>query len=204
MTLKYYLEFIFSYIRLVLIVAAIFATIGVIFSLITPPVYRASTTLAVRREAAEDNPDYFTYEGYYAQQTAQEYANTVVGFLESDDIALEALVFAGMPASTEQVKTAISRINVKKTAPNLVALTVDWDEATASAKVLNSLVAATKSRSQELNQKGDISIHVDPLAESPLVEERKPRVVLNSVVLALVGVLLSVVCLSFYLYLKIE
>ncbi len=204
MTLKDYLQFLNRYYRVILAVTAVCVALGLAVSFLSVPRYKASTTLAVRREAAETNPNYFTYEGYYAQQTAQEYADTVVGFLESYDTALHTLVLAGLPSGTEQVKILSSRIKAEKTAPNLVALTLDWEDASTSATLVNSLVNATKQSSQRLNEKGDKAIHVDPLVDDPIVEELKPRFILNSAVFGLLGLLLSAVSLSFYLYLTEE
>ncbi len=204
MDLRDYLKFLKRYYRLICAVTFIFIIIGFLYSYLSTTMYRSSTTLIVRREAVDTNPNYFTYEGYYAQQTAQEYADTVVGFLESEDVAMHTLNIAGLTSGTKQVKMLNTLIDVKKTAPNLITLTLDWEDSETSAKLLNALVSSTKKRSQELNDKGDQAIHVDPIATEPIVEKREPRYFLNSLVLGLSGSLLTIFSLSFYLYLTEE
>lgn len=191
-----------KYYRVLVAVTLAFTAIGVGVSLLLPATYRASTTLAVRRRVEEANPGYFSYEGYYAQQTAREYADAVVGFLQSDEIVRQALLTVGMPTTQELIGQVSAAIDARKTAPQLVLLQIDWGEVGESADLAAALVSVVKDRSEELNQQGDRAIHIDTLSASPIVEERKPLMVLNAIVGGLVGLFLSVGVVSLVEYLK--
>lgn len=202
MELKEYLSIFKRYLRLLLAVSVIFGIAGFIFSQFLPIKYRASTTLFVKREVEAPNPNYFTYEGYHAQMTAQKYADTVLGFLESEDIVKRALEVMSLAPTQKMIGEISAAIFAKKTAPQLVFLTVTRKEATESARLASALVQATKERSDLLNEKGDTALSIDTLNPEPIVKMQKPHPKLNALVSALTGFLLSTVAVFVWEYLR--
>ena len=155
-------------------------------------------TVYVKRQATEASTDYYTFDGYYSQQAAEKFTETVVGFLKSKDILLASAKLADLPTDQESLEQLESSIKIKQVAPQLVNLEVTKEEAEAARTFCTALAQATTERINLLNQTGDKSISVDLLNTEPLVEKNEPKVLLNTLVGGLAGLLLA----SLYIFLK--
>lgn len=184
-----------DYLRLVekhyfLLVALPVASAGLAFlvSEKLPTTHTASLTLYVKRQAAaEPSADYYTFDGYYSQQAAEKFTETVVGFLKSKDILLTAAKLADLPTDQKSLERLEGSIKVRQEAPQLVSLKVDQEDGAVAKVFCSSLAQATTERINLLNQTGDRALSVDLLNPEPLVEKNEPKVVLNTVVGLLSG-----------------
>ena len=183
---------------LIVILAVGFGGLCFLVSSKLPPTYTASLTLYVKRQATEAREDYYTFDGYYSQQAAEKFTETVVGFLKSKDILLASAKLADLPTDQESLEQLESSIKIKQTAPQLVSLEVKKEEAAAAKTSCTAVAQATTERINLLNQTGDKAISVDLLNPEPLVEKNEPKVILNSLVGVLTGILLA----SLYIFLK--
>ena len=66
-----YLNLFRKHTRLILGGAVATALVAVAISYSLPPCYEASAILYIARKVEEKEKDYFTYEGFYGQQTAE-------------------------------------------------------------------------------------------------------------------------------------
>ena len=91
MELREILKILDKNIKLFLISLVAGLAIGIIYFLVFPPKPTAIGTLVVSRKSDAQSANYFTYDGYYNQQTAELYAKTAAAILESDSLKKTAL-----------------------------------------------------------------------------------------------------------------
>lgn len=198
MELREYVEIIRKSLKLLIVLATASGMLALFVSLQLPPTYTTSLTLYVKRQAAEANPDYYTFDGYYSQQAAEKFTETVVGFLKSKDILLASAKLADLSTNQKSLEQLESSIEIKQVAPQLVSLKVEQGDGQEAKKFCTSLAQATTERINLLNQTGDKAISVDLLNPEPLVEKNEVPLVVNTLVGILVGTLLSLL----YIFLK--
>jgi len=165
-----------------------------------PTTYTASLTLYVKRQATGASPDYYAFDGYYSQQAAEKFTETVVGFLRSKDILLASAKLANLPTDQEGLALLEGSIKIKQVAPQLVWLQVEQGSGEAAKNFGTALAQATTERINLLNQTGDKAISVDLLNPEPLVEKNEPKVILNTLVGLLSGTLLALLLIFFKEY----
>jgi len=188
--------------KVILVFSFLVGTLAVLISYFMPTAYRASATIYVKRQTEEESPDYFTYEGFYSQKTAQEYANTVVGFFNSNDIRREALESLSLPSGQGELGELDNKIVVKKVAPQLISLEVTEDTSEEASSVWEALAQTTIERVNLLNQTGDKDISIDVVNPEPLVELVEQNLWLNGVVAMLVGGFIGIFYISLKEYLN--
>lgn len=191
MELREYTKIVKKNLPLLIVLAAAFGGLFFLVSKNLPTTHTASLTVYVKRQATEASADYYTFDGYYSQQAAEKFTETVVGFLKSKDILLASAKLAKLPTDQESLEQLESSIKIKQVAPQLVNLEVTKEEAEAARTFCTAVAQATTERINLLNQTGDKSISVDLLNVEPLVEKNEPKIFLNSVVGILTGILLA-------------
>lgn len=198
MELKSYVELIRKDIPLLVVLALVFGGLSYLISGKLPTTYSASLTIYVKRQASEPSIDYYTFDGYYSQQAADKFTETVVGFLKSKDILLASAKLANLPTDQESLEQLEGSTTVRQVAPQLVSLKVAQKEGALAKEFCTSLAQAATERINLLNQTGDKSISVDLLNPEPLVEKNEPHILLNSLVGLLIGKTLGLL----YIFLK--
>lgn len=157
---------------------------GVGYSLAQPKVWEASTTLYVHRTAPTTLSNVYDYDGYYAQQAAQQYTDTVVGLLKTKDLASRAAQIATDSATPESI---LEGLRVRKAAPQLVALSVVRPTEEQAKVELIALAQATAERSAALNDQYGRTYKVEMVTGQPLVSEASANLPLNALIGLVVG-----------------
>ncbi|MBP7785922.1 hypothetical protein KA062_01560, partial [Patescibacteria group bacterium] len=103
-------------------VLSLCALIGLITGVLIhflPSNYTASGSFYITRK--EDNSEsFFTYEGYYSQQTASTYTNSVVALAESEDVKKQVLNKLDLPEDGYNIRKISKSMSVKKTGPQII------------------------------------------------------------------------------------
>jgi len=189
MELREYLRIIRKNLPLIAGLVVVSGAAAFFFSQNLPPTYTTSLTLYVKRQPTEPSDKYYTFDGYYSQQAAEKFTETVIGFLKSKDILLASAKLADLPTDQKSLEQLSSSIKIRQVAPQLVSLKVTQKDGGIAKKFCTALAQATTERINLLNQTGDKAISVDLLNPEPLVEKNEPKVVLNSLVGVLCGLL---------------
>ncbi len=181
---------------LLLLTTAFFAVTALVGSMLLPPRYTALVSLYVTRRAAPPSEDFYTYDGYYAQQAAERYTDTVVGLLQSKSLLREVLLDLELPKDHKVLRKMEKKVVVKRVAPQIIKMEVQkrWEDEFSwdSASLAEALSKKVVERVEELNaQGGDENLSVSALGAEPLVEVQEPNLFLNTVVAALLGFLVS-------------
>ena len=194
------IKFIKVYFKQILAGSLVGILVGVAAYLIIPQTYNATGSFYVERSVETSNIDrFFTYEGYYSQQTAQSFTNTLLAMFESDDIKSQALEGLGQKVSEQSLRKLSKSMRIKKAAPQLITLTVKNRAAKEAEATWNALTEQTLSTANNLNRNGDSKIKILQLNVAPVVKESFRSIYLNIIL----GFLFGLTATSFiYAYLS--
>jgi len=170
MELKDFVKFLKKYLMYILVFGVASSALGVLAFYYFPAKYKASGNLFVSRKADEVSAEFFTYEGYYAQQTAHAYANTVGGLLESVDVKKRALESLGIPATEKTLRRLNRLLQVKRPALQIILVEVKGETSVEARNLWISLVKEVISVSKTVDEAGDSSISVLQLNDFPVVQ----------------------------------
>lgn len=174
MELAEYLKLIYRYRWLVLACVLVFGGGAYLFAVTRPNLYEAKIDLFVQRQPDGQSDLYFTYDGFYAQQTAAAYTDNALELLKSDEIIRRGAEKAGIPLENNTANKLRGSIDTEKVASQLINLAVvrpGEDEAGALAA---GLADALSDRTQELNQQGDKKMVVAAVNPTPTVVMVRP------------------------------
>ena len=170
--------------------------IGSIFSTL-PPKYISTGSIYVK-SGINPGTEYFTYEGYYAQQAALSYTNSVIALLESPDIKRNVLKLMDLSVDEKNIRELNKVTNIKKTGPQVILITVKdknydvsrdiWD------KTVNSLIGMTT----KMNRGGDEYLGISLISEDPVIKEAYRSFYLFS----FIGLLLGISFCLFYICIR--
>lgn len=172
------------------------ALLGIIFYFL-PSKYVASGSLFVNRKIGAEN-SFFTYEGYYGQQTALSYTNSILSLIESVDVKKMVLESNKMPLNSKNMNMLNRIVSVKKTGPQVIYLTVKGKTYEEAKRLWNSVSNVTVAAAYEINRNGDEKLSISPISPQPLVGLPYKSIYLYGVV----GVLISFTLASFFICLK--
>jgi len=202
MELREFLEILNKYRRLLVLGTLVFGLLGFGMSLLLPEKERAVLTLYIRRSAQSPSAEFYTYDGYYSQQAAEKYTDTVVGFLESPGVLKQAAELGGLSTDQETLKRLRKSVKIEKVAPQLVEVRATRKTFGEAKKLTQALADSTKERTETLNRAGDESLALDLVNPEPIVEIKKPLIFLNTVVGVLSGFLVSVLAAMVWEYFR--
>jgi len=174
--------------------------IGLVFGLVLyylPAKHMSSGSLYIGRKI-DKSEDFFSYEGYYAQQTAANYTNSVISLAESLDIKKAVLDEIGLPYNNENIRTLERALKIKKSGPQTINISTKHSDRDISETMFRSISKALIKTSEDLNKDGDSSLFIRQVSTEPLVKE----VYRSLYVYSFVGILSGLIVGLFYLCLK--
>lgn len=162
-----------------------------------PPKYISSGSFYIKRSISGEK-NYFTYEGYYGQQTALSYTNSVIALAESLDIKRLVLEKLKIDANEESLRKLSRMIKVKKTGPQIISITVKANSYSTSENIWNKLSEALLNTTYEINKDGDSNLMVVKVSDRPVVKQSYRSMLL----FGFCGSLLSFTFYSFFICFK--
>ena len=180
----------------------IFTLLGLFTGVATfylPAKFISTGTLFITR-AVEKTDRYFTYEGYYSQQTAVAYTNTAVALLESIDVKTQALEKAGIEPNGYNLKKYSKLVDIKKNGPQLITLTVKDNSYEKSQSLWNSMADSFIKYSDEANFNTDPNLKILKISPEPVVKPEYKSIYFYSVCGLLGGFIFGVLLITFKKY----
>jgi len=168
-----------AYIKLMLLTGLAFGALGVAAFYFYPQTHVATGSFFVSRAAQSGSPDYFTYEGFYSQQSALSFTETVIGLMESVDIRKAALATLGSSPTEESLRRVAKITRVKKAAPQLITLQVKEKSPVAAGSTWLALSSATLAAVDKIKASGDLALQVSLLQETPVIAKTYRNVFVN-------------------------
>lgn len=201
MELIEYLRFLYRYAVWLVIGLIIGGALGAGYAVTQKDAYKATLSLFVQRQTdASGQTPYYTYDGYYAQQSAAAYTDNAIKLLTNDEIVTRAAKQANLYSGESSVNNLRGAITVKKDAPQLISLSVVLPKHDDAANFTSGLADALRTRTTELNQDGDKKLAVDPVNTQPFVVLVRPLLPLYAAVGAGLGLLLAIAVAALWAY----
>lgn len=160
-----------------------------------PAKYITTGSFYVKR-GVDTSIDFFTYEGYYAQQAALAYTNTVIALFDSVDIQSKALAETGIPVNEKTLQKAARNTRVKKSGPQIVTLTVKGKTENESIVLWAALAKETTQAITRINSDGDPRISISEVAEKPVTKKEYKSLAINIPAGILAGLVLGLAVIS--------
>jgi len=186
----------------ILLSGLVAAVVGIFVFLLVPARYIATGSLFISRQIESNSDKYYSYDGYYGQQTAQTYTNTIQGLVDSSDAKSLALEKQGKQVDTETLRKLNKSLVIKKTNSQIITLTVTNFSKDTAVSTWNSLTDATLELSTKLNATGDPLLHVAKVTENPIFSTEYKNVFVNMVLGYGLGSLLATLIIALKEYLK--
>lgn len=191
-----------KYSKKILLLGAIFGIfVGYCFFLL-PQKYIASGSFYITRKTEESSQEFFKYEGYYSQQAALSYTNTIAALFESLDITSKSLEKLNIPTNEINLRKYQRRINVVKAGPQIITLTVKGEGFNLAKDFWNTLADTTINESFEMNKNGDINLSISKVSKEPVVKETYKSLCLDILLGAFLGSTFSLLYITIKEYLK--
>ena len=167
-----------------------------------PSKFKASASIYIKRQVETESKNFFTYEGYYGAQTAEKYADTVVGLLKSVDIRKQALERLNITPTPQELTRLERSTIVKRTGPQLVLLSVNAPSRKYAQDTWLSLAESVIGRSRALNEGGDNKLSIDLVEPTPVISEVRPIPVLYALAAFIGGFLIAMFGIAFGEYMR--
>lgn len=199
MELRDFIYFCNHWRRVIFSTAFCFGLSGFGLALVMPPQYEAQLDLYVYRVPSTSQEE-FTYEGYYAQQSSKELADTVVGLLQSVHTAQMVLSKEGAVTESASVFKLTRQVKARVVANGVVRLSLKQSSPDAAQSLVKDLVSSgLRILNDHLGDQTTV-VKVTALGE-PLVKKIAWSPYLCSLSFFFLGGLLIVGFLSFRSYL---
>jgi len=168
--------------------------IGIYF---LPSKYIASGSFYIKR-GISNQTGYFTYEGYYSQQTALSYTNSVIALIESLDVKKMVLDKMKIESTEKNLRWLSRIISVKKTGPQLISVTVKGKTYEQAQTVWNKISETLLVTTFQLNKDSDPNLMVTAVSSQSVVKTTYKSLVLFGAA----GALISLTLFSFFTCIK--
>ncbi len=189
--------------RLFIVMGSVILTLATyMISLSLPVNYRSSLNLYVSRRIQEPSDKYYTFDGYYSQQAAERYTQTVIGILQSREVLRGAAASASLPIDEVFLKQLSRAVRVREDAPQLISLMVTRPNREQSAALNLGLANAAIGKLTTLNQTGDRDLTIEEVSANPIVEVLPPMPLLNSLLAFIFGLVVFSLFTGLFSYLK--
>ncbi len=159
-----------------------------------------STSFAVNRVNKEPTPDY-QYDGYYALQAADLFAQTVVSWFRTPAILQEMYQQANLDPAIQSIDGLPARFRVKKySAQNIVVRFSETDD-TRATQFAAAMAKVMSERAEQLNQSADHKSLFAISATKPVIapERSNPWLYAGVALVLSSGLALGVAALRHYL-----
>lgn len=158
-------------VKLILISILLMGITGALAYYFLPPRYYATGSLFVRRSIYPYSEGHFTYEGYYGQQAAMSYTNSVIGLIESDDILSQSLSVLGIQVNQKNLRNYSKRIKTRKTGPQLIELIVKGESFEQAEELWQTMADSTINSLNNISRANDPFVGIIKVSEKPVLKE---------------------------------
>ncbi len=170
MDLKEVLEFLKKIYKSLLAFFAVGVFLGILVFSTLPKKYISSGTLFVGRTVTETQ-EFYSYSGYYDQQVALSFTNTVRGFLEDKNLHAQILKKLGTEATEKNIRAIDRKIRVKTAGPQLINVEVRSKSRRETEEIWETLVDETVKTMEVLNAKADSKLFIEKTNTTVLSRE---------------------------------
>ncbi|OGC46514.1 hypothetical protein A2V49_00495 [candidate division WWE3 bacterium RBG_19FT_COMBO_34_6] len=185
----------------ILLVGILSAIVGIALFFLLPVKYYSSGSIFVKREIYPYATDHFTYEGYYGQQAAMSYTNSVIGLIKSEDITARSLIQIGEVVNEKNLRKYMQKIKAVKTGPQVITIITKGNTLSDAQSLWGAVSTSIISTMQKINSQNDPYVGLIKVSDEPITKESFKNIYVSTTVGFLLGCLLAMVIFSIKNYL---
>jgi capsular polysaccharide biosynthesis protein len=203
MELKEIIRFLLNNAKIIIGFGLFFAFLGAGLYFALPDRYLAEGSFYVHRQVEIGVEEHFTYEGYYGQQAALSYTNTVIGLFEDTSIKKRSLEDLNIPTDEKNLRKINRQVRVKKPAPQLVNLIVKGTTPSEAENLWTVLSDNALQTAQTLNAEGDPFLRITTVG-GPVVRKAYENILINTALGLALGLMAGTAMAALIQYRKEE
>lgn len=155
-------------------------------ALSSPEQFDTSLAFAINRINKQETVDY-QFDGYYAIQASDLFAQTITSWLTTPSILLEIYQRADVDPDIASLSSFSGRFTTKKySSQNIGVRFIERDKHTAE-KISAAIIAVLQAKTATINQTADAKALFEIVGSSPVIVATKPSPVLSTIIGLLVG-----------------
>ena len=197
MELKEYITIIRKEYKTIFAIGTIVAVSAFLFSTMRPVVYEASTSLAINKSKTQ-NTDDFKYDGYYALQTSEMLADTIVEWTKSPTMVSAIYQKAEVNQDFRNIKSYTKKFTVHKMSSQHVEVKFKTDTKENAEKISSALVEIINDKIKTIEKESEEEIAFSIRSENTIIMKNKPDAFLNLIIGFISGITLGI----FIIFLK--
>lgn len=151
----------------------VFALSGLLtgFAIHAYPAKYVSTGSVFIGRITDKNTSFFTYEGYYSQQTALAYSNSIIGLLESSDLIRKTTDSLGIEYNEVSARKLKKDISVTKAGPQVITVNTRGNTAEESSLLWEVLIQNLDEATSQINTQSDPALKIFKISKEPVVKK---------------------------------
>ncbi len=191
MELKEYIKIIKKNSKLILAVAVVTGLSAFLFSVAQPIKYEVSLSLFIDKNRTQETDD-FKYDGYYALQTGEIIAGSVVEWLKSPETVNAIYQEAGVEHNFKNLGSYAKKFTAKKMSAQYVEVKFKTNSREDAEKISAAIIKTVKSKMKNLEEKSGQEVSFSIESEKPVIIESKPDALLNLIIGLISGFALGI------------
>jgi len=148
--------------------------VGYTWAYTRPSRFQTSVALVVRQSQSQPTEDY-QFDGYYALQSADIFAQTVVSMLQAPSVVVEIYERAGMATQPRSWRSLSDRFKAKKQSAQNILVSYTTPSAEEATKLADALTGVLTSRITSLNSAANSKSVFQLESSRPVTVESKPQ-----------------------------
>ncbi|MBI4426638.1 MAG: hypothetical protein HY567_03595 [Candidatus Kerfeldbacteria bacterium] len=172
-------------------IVAVVVVAAFTWSYARPVTYTNSISFSVNRINKEATTDY-QYDGFYALQAADLFAQTVVSWLQTPSVLVEIYDRAGISSNAAPLRTLTSRFKTKKYSAQNIVVTYSTPTEEEGQRIAKALTDVLSARTAAVNRTAAGEALFEVPAAKPVVVKATPDPWLVGVLAVVIGVTLSI------------
>ena len=191
MELKEYTTIIKKEFKTIITIGIIVAVSAFLFSTIRPVTYEASTSLAINKNKTQ-NTDDFKYDGYYALQTSEMLADTIVEWIKSPTVVNAIYQKAEIDQDFKNIKSYTKKFTANKMSSQHVEVKFKTDTRENAEEISSALVEITNDKIKAIEKESEEEISFSISSENTIIVENRSNAFLNLIIGFISGIILGI------------
>jgi len=154
-----------------------FVIAGITYSMLTRmgPTYSVHMSYLVSLAEREQAPDY-KFDGFYALQATDLFTATLAEWMQTPEFVVKAYEAAGLSLPTDNARRLTKTIEAKKSAPQLITVTITGSAAATAEQLAKGLQVATEQNVERYHAEGTPALTFRVVPSEPWTSVVRPSV----------------------------
>jgi capsular polysaccharide biosynthesis protein len=190
MELAEYIDIIKRHMWAFVVVVSLITLLAVLFSAVRPAIFDTALSLDIAVAQREETQD-FQFNGYYAIQSSELFADTLVSWLESPDVVVTVYDRSGVALPSDNVSRLTRVFDAEKLSSQHVKIAFANSSTEQALAIVSGLEETIQEKAAALNEtsQGTTSFHV--IFSEPIVKEKPRNLALNGIIGLIVGLMVG-------------